>query len=41
MRRVFWHLAGRFCEVHSARAFHKYLALKSKAEKFFRRIDQD
>lgn len=40
MTRVWWHLAGRFCEARSVRAFHKYLALRKKAEEFFRRRDQ-
>ena len=39
MRRVWWHIAGRFCEVRAKRAFHKYLVLRKKAEKYFHRLD--
>lgn len=40
MRRIWWHVAGRFCEVRSQRAFRKYLVLKEKAEKFFQRVER-
>ncbi|ARU02991.1 hypothetical protein LOKVESSMR4R_03725 [Yoonia vestfoldensis] len=39
MRRVYWYLAGRFCEVRRDRAFQKYLAFRGAAEKFFNKIE--
>lgn len=37
MRRVLWHLCGRWAEVRADRAFRRYLALRALAEKFFRK----
>jgi hypothetical protein len=39
MRRVFWHLCGRFYEARASRAHGRYLALKRRAEEFFFRIN--
>ncbi len=38
-RLIWWHLAGRFNEARSHRAFSKHLRLKEKAMKYFSRID--
>lgn len=38
MRRVFWHISGRFYEARSDRALSNYLRLKRKAEGFFVRL---
>lgn len=38
MRRIYWHLMGRFYEARADRALSIHFALKEKAEKFFRRI---
>ncbi|AXQ93184.1 hypothetical protein LV780_04780 [Cereibacter azotoformans] len=39
-RLIFWHLAGRFNEARSNRAFSKHLRLKEKAMKYFSRIER-
>jgi len=38
MKRIWWHLSGRFCEARADRAFQNYLKLKAKAEKYFRKL---
>ena len=38
MRRLFWHISGRFYEARSERARKKYVHFKEVAEKFFTRL---
>lgn len=38
MKLIFWHVAGRFYEARSLRAFNRYLRLKKMAEKFFLKV---
>lgn len=41
MSRLWWHLRARFCEARARRAYRRYVALRKKAEEFFRRRDAD
>lgn len=39
MKRILWHVLGRFYEARADRAFNRYLILRKKAEKYFRLFD--
>lgn len=40
MRRVWWHLMGRFYEARSIRALIRHDRFRRASEKFFRRLDR-